>query len=444
MLLCWINDVSSRPVAGKRWPIIDVDEQTLSDYAGLFRTAAAWGFNGITIWGLYVDHAWPVDLADAATPQRRKIIDKLIASAHANGIRVFTGLGVYGWGFEEIIRRHPEVARDEGRMVWGRFRPENGKVMCYQSPHAREWMHRIIDFAAERMGVDGFGLQSADQGRCYCRDCRLMSDMEHHALLNDEAASYIRKRWPDKGISVSGWGMRFDRDEDWPHLRAMGRHLDYMTDVQDQSAARGEDYRRKLISQLDCDFGSLGRVVVTPPQRWARDRWFLPHALLTGENIRRLAADGGRAFELFAGPLNNPQYAIMTRFVGRMLAAPDETVAAALAAAVDDVLAPAPGALDEIVQWMRRAEEAYFNRAGELKGEFDFEPLEGVQAGEPIYLSRLGDALPDYARDLDVLREQFAQLAGECRDREEAQLVLRCLDDARNDARSVLDAAGQA
>jgi hypothetical protein len=31
LLLGWINDNSNRPLAGKRWPITDIDEQTVND-----------------------------------------------------------------------------------------------------------------------------------------------------------------------------------------------------------------------------------------------------------------------------------------------------------------------------------------------------------------------------------------------------------------------------
>jgi hypothetical protein len=482
MLLGWINDVSSQPRAGKRWPIIDVDEQLVRDYAEFFATAAEWGYTGITIWGLYVDHSWPVDLPTCITPQRRRMIDAILGEARRRGIAVYSGLGVYGWGFEGVIRAHPETARDEGRWAWGGLRSDNGKVMCYHSPAARDWMRRVIDFAAGEMGVDGFGFQSADLGRCYCSQCRQLGDMEYHARVNDEAAQYVRSRWPGKKVSVSGWGMSFDKDEDLPHLQQMGRGLDFMTDVQDQALRRGREYRRGLARALPCAFGSLGGAVVVPPQRWARDRWFLPHARLTGQSIRQLAEDGGAAFEFFVGPLANPQYDLMTRFVGRMLTRPEESVEQALGSAVEAVLAPGTlAARDAVVQWLLDAETAYFSRAGDVSGELDFEPLECVEAGAPVYLDRLkapptGGApansasadspsagapsagapsapgspsaasplpepspanvpLADYARDVTRLAKRFQPLAAECRSREKAALIARCLDNVLKDIR---------
>ncbi|MCC7145733.1 MAG: hypothetical protein IT443_04750 [Phycisphaeraceae bacterium] len=436
MLLDWINDVSTPLRAGKRWPIIDVDEQTLRDYQELFSVARDWGYNGITIWGLYVDHAWPVDLKSCLTPARKKIIDGILDAARRCGITVYSGMGVYTWGFEEIIRAHPQTSRNEGRWCYGRFVESNGVAMCYHQPAAREWMRKIIDFAVQEMGVQGFGFQSADQGRCYCSQCRQLGDMEYHALVNAETAQYTRERWPGVKLSVSGWGINFDKDEDWPHLKKMAGQLDFITDVMDQSFDRGREYRRKLIQTLPCDFGSLGRTVVVPPQRWERDRWFLPHARLLGQNISQLAADGGKAFEFFAGPLANPQFDLMTRYVGRMLTHPEESIEKALGLAVDDVLGPhTPAVRDSLVQWLLEIERVYFSRVTEVKGEFDYEPLMGVDAGPPIYLDRLRTALADFGQDMRKLQEQYQPLRKQCRQEAKAALIDRCLTNVQKDIR---------
>lgn len=434
MLLDWINDVSSSPRKGKRWPIIDADEQTLRDYTDLFRVARDWGYNGITIWGLYVDHAWPVDLESCITPQRRRIIDAILEEGRRQGIAVYSGLGVYTWGFEEIIRAHPEVARNEGRWCWGRFVESNGVAMCYHQPAAREWMRRIIDFAVKKIGVAGLGFQSADQGRCYCSQCKQLGHMQYHALVNAEAAAYVRRHHPHVKLSVSGWGMNFNEEADFPYLKEMAQHLDFITDVSDQAADKGGDFRRKLVQYLPCAFGSLGGAVVVPPQRWERDRWFLPHAQLTGSNIRHLALDGGRAFEFFAGPMNNPQYDIMTRCVGRLLTHPDDAVERALGLAVEDVLVPETSAVrDSLVQWLLDVERAYFSHIAPVRGQLDFEPLVGDHAGPPVYLDRLGDKLAAFAVEMTRLQQQFQLLSRQCRQKEKASLIDRCLTNIQKD-----------
>ena len=49
LLLGWINDNSTRPLAGSRWPITTVDEQTVKDYRSFLRTARDYGYNGVTL-----------------------------------------------------------------------------------------------------------------------------------------------------------------------------------------------------------------------------------------------------------------------------------------------------------------------------------------------------------------------------------------------------------
>ncbi len=93
LLLGWINDNSSRPLAGKRWPITDLDEQTVEDYRSFLTTARDYGYNGITLWGLYASHAWPVPLENALEPGRRRLIDQILNEAAKLGIKVLYGLG---------------------------------------------------------------------------------------------------------------------------------------------------------------------------------------------------------------------------------------------------------------------------------------------------------------------------------------------------------------
>ena len=164
VLLGWINDVSSQPRIGKRWPIIDVDEQLVRDYCELFPMLRDWGYTGITIWGLYVNHAWPVELWSCVTPERKRLIDRIIARAHDCGLRVYSGLGVYNWGFEEIIRAHPKTAKNEGRIAWGAHCADNGVAMCYHSDAAREWMRKVVDFVFASANIDGVGMQLLIRG----------------------------------------------------------------------------------------------------------------------------------------------------------------------------------------------------------------------------------------------------------------------------------------
>ena len=85
LMLGWINDNSNRPLAGKRWPITDIDEQTVQDYRAFLRAARDSGYNGITLWGLYASHAWAGSSKKVAAPERRRLIDRILKEADKNG-----------------------------------------------------------------------------------------------------------------------------------------------------------------------------------------------------------------------------------------------------------------------------------------------------------------------------------------------------------------------
>lgn len=440
LLIGWINDNSSRPLAGKRWPITDIAERTVRDYVAFLRTAHEYGYNGITLWGLYASHAWAVPLKDSMALARRRLIDRVLNEAAKQGIQVLYGLGVYSWGFEEIIKHDPTTARNEGRMVWGAFQPDNGVAMCYHSESARQWMRDIVDLCVKEVGTQGFGFQSGDLGRCYCSQCRRLSDSDYHSRVINETAEYIKLEYPKQVLGLSAWGVDLGCRAE--ALKPMTRHLDFLTDVTDQSARKGRDYRRSLTGQLPCALGSLGGAVIVPPQRWPRDRWFLPHAEVAAASIRSLHEDGGRAFEFFMGPLANPQYNLMTRFVGLMLRNPEQSCEHALGQVVERLYAPVSGgATADIVRWLIEAERAYMTRVGDISsGEFDFEPLKGENAGEPIYLTRLSsEALAGYGSDMERLSKQLPGLGAKCRRSQELQLIGRCVENVLRDVRQVAD-----
>jgi hypothetical protein len=416
MLLGWLNDNCPVALQGKPWPDISIDDTTVATYKTYFREAKDAGFNAFTLWGLYCSHAWPVPLNSPEIQARRKFVDAILNEAHQQGIKALFGIGVYSWGFDEIIKHDPTCARNEGRMVYGSIVPDNGVAMCYHEPSAREWMRKIIDFCVKDLGAKGFGFQPADLGRCYCHDCRLLSDIEYYTRVTNETAAYARSIDKDLILGLSGWGVEIGG----PIVNTvkLAKDLDFVTDVSDQSAARGRAFRKDLASKLPCALGSLGGPVIVPPQRWNRNRWFFPHAALTGTNIRELGEDGGTAFEFFVGPLNNPQGEVMLHFVGEQLQHPDGSVEHSLGRVVDKLLNPSSlAARKAIVDWLLAVEAAFVKGAGKLPGgEFDFEPLKTEFAGPPIYLDRLQrEALRTYRNDLAQLKEQLPELARGCR-----------------------------
>lgn len=434
MLLTWINDISTVPRRGKRWPIIDIDDSLMNDYRVLFSVMKDWGYDAIIIWGLFVNHAWETDIPASVTSGRRLQIIRIIEDAHRQGIKVMSGLGVYSWGFEHIIRKYPETAKKAGRIHWGKYVPDNDVAMCYSVEASREWQRKVIDYMCE-YDLDGFQLQSADQGRCACKDCMRYSDMEYHAEVNNEFAAYIRTRKPDSLIAVSGWGMSFEDEANIPSFHKMSRHLTYIADVRDRSNFHPGSLRKRIVSSLDCAFGTLGGMVVTPPQRWERNRWFLTHAAYSSQNTKNLLADGGSAVEYFAGPLVNPGHEIMIKYMGCLLNHPFMEPADAMRTVVADVFRPRDDdAREAIVGLLLQVESDYFNKIEPVYGEFDFEPLMGLEAGPAVYLDRIAnEQLAGYDRDCRNVREGFVRLAGRVENRSAIVAVIECMDNMSKD-----------
>jgi len=402
-----------------------LDERLLQDYRRTFELMQRLGFNEIVIWGFYVANAWPVDIRSAVTPERGRRVEQLIHLAHQRGLKVLSGLGVYSWGFERIIRANPKLNRG------------NSNAMCASEPESWEWMRRVVDFVFKRFDIDGVSMQSADLGRCKCERCAAFNDAEYHAVLNVRTAEYIRSRWPKKIIGVSSWGMNFGNPANRASLLKMAKALDYLVDFNNSSRHGGPAYRRDLIPALPCDFGTLGGLQVEPPQHWARDRWFLPTCRRINEHLRQLAADGGRACEFFFHILANPSSELTFHVAGRTLADPRVTTEKALAAAIDELYRPkSNSARDDLARLILEAEEAYFQPIDPAEcGTLSLEPLVGDKAGPPIYLTQRLNATQraDYARRLRAIKEEADNLRAEVGDAQRMENVARCLENGIKD-----------
>lgn len=411
VLSSWVNDISNTPHMGGRWPMTALSSDTVRDTVQLIDMAARWGYNTLVSWGLFVDHSWPVDLATSVSTEDRRKLHRLFEYAASREIRLLVGLGIYSWGFEEIIRAYPQLRQGENIKVWGRVVPHNGDCMCFSQSESREWMRRIVDFIVEVTDAPGFQLQPFDKGRCICPRCAEMDDATYFSAVSYDVANYIKERWPDKMVVVSGWGMNFDERTNLEAVKRMASRLDYLADITNSSLLTGRDFRRWLISQLPCDFGDSAGCSVTCPQTWDRLRWYLPHVQHNGAYIRSMYEDGGRASEIFAGPLMNPGTAVSLRAIGALLANPGLSDVSVVEAAVEEVYRPRNGETrNRLVQYVLEAERAYFDGPGDgLNGDLLFEDLSNVYPGKPIYLcGRPEDALNLYAQKMDDLARRAA------------------------------------
>ncbi len=423
--LGWLTDLASEPDVNAAWPSMRLNGRLLQDYLQTFHLMHDIGFNEIVVWGLYVSRAWPVDIQSAVTAERGRKVEKLIDAAHHRNLRVYSGLGVYSWGFEEIIKAHPELSKG------------NPQAMCASEPESWSWMQKVIDFVFERFAVDGVSLQSADQGRCQCKQCSVYSDAEYHALLNVRVSEYIRSRWPKKTIGVNSWGMRFEEAESQPSLVKISQNVDYLIDVHDTSRRKDPSYRKRLIGALACDFGTLGGPQVEPPQHWARDRWFLPTLRRVGEHLQQLSSDGGRACEYFFHILANPGDEISLWLAGRTLASPTTPWERHLQDSIEALYGVSRRSTqDALAQFFLDAEDAYFrNVAPGFCGTLSLEPLVNDHPGPPVYLCKTLTAQQRvaYAKELSALKARAVGLLPDIPRKHKMTAIIRCIGNVLGD-----------
>jgi hypothetical protein len=429
--LGWITDLATNPDPSAAWPSMRLDAQLLKDYQESFAAMRRLGFNEISVWGLYVSRAWPADIASSVTSERGALVERLIEAAHRNGVRVYSGLGVYSWGFDEIIRSHPKLSRG------------NASAMCASEAESWRWMQKVLDFVFQRFEIDGVSLQSADQGRCRCDQCKSFTDAEYHALLNVRVSEYIRSRWPKKTIGVNSWGMKFEEPETLASLKKISEKVDYLIDVHDTSRKKDLGYRKKIIDSLSCDFGTLGGPQVEPPQHWERDRWFLPTLKNVAAHLQELSAEGGRACEYFYHILANPADELSFWLAGKVLSDPARSWEKHLEDSVEELYQVRKKELrDELARIFLDAEQAYFRHLpARMSGTISMEPLVSDKPGPPIYLTkRLSpEQRSVYASELAGIKSRAAKLAPEMPQHSKSKMerVIRCLSNAMKDAGSI-------
>jgi hypothetical protein len=402
----WLRDLASEPTPHDAWPCIRWDDQLLADQLRFLDVQAELGVSYNVVWGLFVDRSWPVPLENVIDAAREKRLRTFVDAVHERGLKLLFGVGIYSWGFDDVIAKVPAVSAG------------SRQCMCAFSPEAWDWQRRVLDFLMDsRWGLDGISMQSADQGRCDCPRCSKLSPAEHHATLLVPSAEHVRAARPDWVIGQASWGLRVDEPDELPHLQRISQAVDYMVEVRERSAEVGR--RAEIARSLDCAFGSVGGVFVEPPQHWPRLRWFLPCGLSSARALARLWADGGRACEYFYRPFANPAEEVSWRVGARVLSSPGTTPEAALAQAVEAVYGVAGGARDALADWFARAEDAYFSRAAfEIgHGSLSLEPLiwgeNPAAPGPPVYLQdrMSAEARAEYAAALERLKAEFETMA---------------------------------
>jgi hypothetical protein len=417
----WLRDLASEPTPADPWPCIRWDDQVAKDQRRFLDAQVETDMEYNLVWGFFVDRSWPVPFQDVVDAERARRLRAFTRAAHRRGLRVLSGMGVYSWGFDEVIAKVPGVSAG------------HRQAMCAQSDAAWDWQRRVLDFVMDpRWDLDGISMQSADLGRCECPACRRMSPAEHHALLLIRCADYVRANRPDWIIGQACWGLRMDEPGEMKHIRAISQKVDYMVEVRERSAEEGR--RAQFAGELSCAFGSVGGVFVEPPQHWDRLRWFVPCGLGSARALKRLWEDGGSACEYFYRPFGNPGEEVSWRAGARIMSAPEVEPEAALREAVEAVYGMRGHAAGDLADWFARAEDAYFSRSSFRAGQgsLSLEPLiwkeDPAAPGPAVYLQgrMTPEARADYACELQRLKSELAAM--KVRRARTVQKTLTCID----------------
>jgi hypothetical protein len=305
----------------------------------------------------------------------------ILDEAQKRGIKVILGLGVYSWGFDEIVKAHPEVAGN------------NPHALCASKEESWEWMKKIIDFIMREFpGFDGIHLESADLGRCSCELCSKYGDIEYHVMVNIKTGDYIREKYPDKIIMASCCGFNGipDEDEDAARITELSKHIDYF--IVPHLKFRGGKIP-KAMQNFFCEFGGSGDFWLYPPQRWERLRWFLPHPKSTGGSVKRMVQAGSKAIEFYMGPTINPSTEFNIFFGGKMLSDPDGSIERAVSDTIEKLYKPKDAKTREtLAEIFFAAEEAYISNSAYFKdgdwalGELHCTSLHGLESSALHYI----------------------------------------------------------
>lgn len=432
----WLRDCASEPTPNTMWPSLLWDEQMTKDQVRMLDAQKDTGVEINSVWGLFVGREWPSDLASCVDAKRAEQVRWFTDEAHKRGLKVVLGMGIYSWGFDRIIREHPEVTAPDN----ANFKEH---VMCPFQPAAWEWQKRVLDYVMDpRWGLDGLSMQSADQGRCRCPRCAARSNAEHHADILMRSAEYVRKNRPQWVIGTACWGLRVDEPEELAHIVRMSGSFDYLLEVSELSARHG--VRPELTKKLNCPFGSVGGAFVEPPQHYHRLRWFVPLGYGAAEAIAAVYRDGGRANEVYYRPLYNPVEEVSWRAGAYVLSEPTLTPRDAVKRAVGAVYGSTGQDLDVLTDWMIRGEKAYLSRStfkigdGPLSLEFLIWDKNPSAGSPPVYLRdrMTAEQRKDYAVELRQLQGELAAM--KVPNETAKDLTLRSIDGALADLTALL------
>ena len=416
----WINDVRLSATPNDNWPCSVFDEETERSIIASLDLQQKAGFNICCMFGFFATYAWKTDIPKTVDKERAERVNRVIAAGKERNVKIMLGVGVYSWGFDEIIASDPSIQGD------------NPHAMCLSSENSFTWMKKALDFILDNFDFEGYHLEASDQGRCRCEKCVKYSDVEYYSIANAKCADYIRQRQPDALLMVSmcgyvPWGTRITSETDYNAMIELSGHIDYLIDPGHYGGRFFDgEVRERLLKNMKCALGSSGGFWAYSPPRWSPERWLLVYINRTGEFIKQMYEEGESAIEFYLGRTTNPGVEMNIMCGGKILSDIDRPIYDIIYESAGELYSPKDaGTQKKIADIFVRAESAYFDNLKpaiieeDYAGELHLEPLFGTEPGYAMYLvgrtpegrmdaggrQRYGAALADILKEAKLLED---------------------------------------
>jgi len=428
---CWINDMRSGALPLQQWPAPHLDEVTVSSILAAMDVQSRAGFNLIDAWGLFATYGYPPDVTSAfADAARGSHVKRLIEAAAQRGMKYLFGMGLFSWGYDQIIRADPAV---RGRTKTGQ---PLDHVMCGATEKAWSYVEKILDTALSNFDFGGVHLESADLGWCDCPECGgKYGTVGYNVRLNVRAADYIKRKWPGKIVTcipinwLGGSGRaHFDRAEQ-DQIIELSKHVDCFMDQGWTGTFIADEERKAFIQKLHCDYGTSGGLWVYHCGRWDRLSYFLPYPRRAAAAISRHHDDGARGCMFYQGPVINPGVEVNIAVGGRILSDTRRAAGDALTEVIELYYRPRNSASHKkLVDVFLRAEDAYFGQwdpkrfaaqGRSMPGELHLTDLFGTSPGPARFLLEPflnAEGRREYKKLLIAILEDLAGLEGSFED----------------------------
>lgn len=370
--------VASRP--GQSPYPAEISEELLRDWQHYFPYMREAGFNEVGIF-CFLTYNLPVPLGVGTkgigahandiriTQDQVRRCREMIRAAHASGVKLYYGLGLYSWNVSDIRDAYPEMSPG-GRVLCGMYPGDQARGI----PASQQLMKDAVDFIVRELPeLDGWWLTSGDHGRCTCPGCNrrfgpgVRGNVEYFLATDIPIIRHIREKYPRMTIAYCTEVMNEGIEEpgNFDILRQLAGACDLYLwgNLQKEPDATV----RRLVE-------ACPRTGVyfyqrpwqsTPPTTQERDGWFMPNAVnpLGRDMHRRRAVIPWAGLMACTLPKDNPADELSMRFMTRMMDEPDRDPTTVYRELLQAWYAPrTQGALDELLLVFTEAEDAFRQR----------------------------------------------------------------------------------